>query len=257
MALVQAGCLEIHPWGSTLRCGREAGPDHDRPRSGRGRALDGADRGRLRGARAAQGCAAWRASSRRPAGRASMSSCRSRREPDGKRSRRFAQGLAEAMAKDSPDRFVATMAKRARTGRIFVDYLRNGRGATAVAAYSTRARPGAPVSTPLAWDELSPSIRPEPLHGREPPDAAAPSRAGSLGRSRPSETGAPGSSANENFEAVSATVASPACRYGAHWLSSRLPGLVRRRVDMKASHHSPTSIPSPRGRIAAMLSALR
>jgi len=73
----------------------------------------------------------------------------------------FAQSLAEAMASDSPDRFVATMAKRARTGRIFVDYLRNGRGATAVATYSTRARPSAPVSTPLARDELSPSIRPD------------------------------------------------------------------------------------------------
>ena len=72
----------------------------------------------------------------------------------------FAQDLAESMAKDRPDRFVATMSKQVRRGRIFVDYLRNGRGATAVAAYSTRARPGAHVSTPLAWEELSPSIRP-------------------------------------------------------------------------------------------------
>ena len=72
----------------------------------------------------------------------------------------FAQAIAEAMAKDSPEKFVATMAKRARTGRVFVDYLRNTRGATAVAAYSTRARPGAPVSVPMAWDELSPSIKP-------------------------------------------------------------------------------------------------
>ena len=65
------------------------------------------------------------------------------------------------MAGDSPNRYVATMSKRARAGKIFVDYLRNGRGATAVAPYSTRARSGAPVSTPLAWSELSASMRPD------------------------------------------------------------------------------------------------
>lgn len=71
----------------------------------------------------------------------------------------FTQDVAETMSRRNPDRYVATMSKRARRGRIFIDYFRNGRGATAVAAYSTRARPGAPVSTPLTWEELSEGIR--------------------------------------------------------------------------------------------------
>jgi bifunctional non-homologous end joining protein LigD len=71
----------------------------------------------------------------------------------------FCQSLAEAMAYDSPEKYVSVMTKSKRRGRIFVDYLRNGRGATAVAAYATRAREGAPVSTPLTWDELTTGIR--------------------------------------------------------------------------------------------------
>jgi bifunctional non-homologous end joining protein LigD len=73
--------------------------------------------------------------------------------------KKFTQSIAETMAKAQPDRYVAIMSKSARRGRIFIDYIRNGRGATAVAAYSTRALPVASVSTPLAWDELSESIR--------------------------------------------------------------------------------------------------
>jgi len=70
----------------------------------------------------------------------------------------FAHGIALAMEADSPSKYISTMAKKARGGKIFVDYLRNARGATAVAAYSTRARPGAPVSTPVSWDELGPEL---------------------------------------------------------------------------------------------------
>jgi bifunctional non-homologous end joining protein LigD len=65
------------------------------------------------------------------------------------------------MTRDSPRRYLAKASKSARRRRIFIDYLRNGRGATAVAAYSTRARAGAPVSTPLDWDELGPEMRPD------------------------------------------------------------------------------------------------
>jgi bifunctional non-homologous end joining protein LigD len=71
----------------------------------------------------------------------------------------FTQGVAESMAKAEPELYVATMAKRVRRGRTFIDYFRNGRGATAVAPYSTRSLPLASVSTPLAWDELAEGIR--------------------------------------------------------------------------------------------------
>jgi bifunctional non-homologous end joining protein LigD len=71
----------------------------------------------------------------------------------------FAHSIASAMAADRPDLYTDNMAKSGRRGRIFVDYLRNGMGATAIGAYSTRAREGAPVSVPLAWDELGENIR--------------------------------------------------------------------------------------------------
>jgi bifunctional non-homologous end joining protein LigD len=69
----------------------------------------------------------------------------------------FTRTVATMMADHAPRRYTATMAKSQRTGRIFVDWLRNERGSTAVAPYSLRVRPGAKVAVPLAWDELAES----------------------------------------------------------------------------------------------------
>ena len=72
----------------------------------------------------------------------------------------FTANMARAMAADDPAAYVATITKAKRTGRILVDYLRNGRNDTAIVAWGARARAGAPVSMPLAWDELTPEIGP-------------------------------------------------------------------------------------------------
>ena len=67
----------------------------------------------------------------------------------------FAATMAETLAADEPDRYLATASKAARKGRIFIDYLRNARGATAIAPFSCRARKGAPIAWPVAWPALS------------------------------------------------------------------------------------------------------
>ena len=70
----------------------------------------------------------------------------------------FSRAIAESLAREDPRGFIAQMSKAARTGKIFIDHFRNARGATSVAAYSTRAKREAPVSVPLEWDELSPRL---------------------------------------------------------------------------------------------------
>jgi bifunctional non-homologous end joining protein LigD len=72
-----------------------------------------------------------------------------------KEAKDFAHGIAAGMAKDDPQRYTANPIKSRRRHRVFIDYLRNSREATAVVPYSTRARPGAPVAMPVSWSELS------------------------------------------------------------------------------------------------------
>jgi bifunctional non-homologous end joining protein LigD len=67
----------------------------------------------------------------------------------------FCKGVADKLATTEPDRFVSNMAKAKRVGRMFIDYLRNERGATAISPWSTRSRDGAPCAVPVSWGELS------------------------------------------------------------------------------------------------------
>ena len=72
----------------------------------------------------------------------------------------FSRAVSESIAAEAPNRFLTKASKKERAGKIFIDYLRNAEGATTVGAYSVRARPGAPVSTPLHWDELAGRMKP-------------------------------------------------------------------------------------------------
>ena len=159
LGLVQSAVLEIHPWGSTVA-------DWEHPDTlvmdldpGEGvpwqAVIDAAEEVRQR--LSVSGLAAFVKTS---GGKGLHVVAPLRPKADWPTVKSFAKSFADAMAADSPARYVATVTKSKRKGKILIDYLRNQRGQTAVAAYSPRARPGAAVSAPLDWAELGPAIGP-------------------------------------------------------------------------------------------------
>lgn len=159
MALVQSAALEIHPWGSTTRSWEKPDMitmDLDPGDAVGWDAVIGAalelkrrfeDVGLAAFVKTSGGKGLHVVSPLKP--RAGWTATKA-----------FAKAMAVDMAKEDPDKYIAVSTKAKRRGRIFIDYLRNGRGNTAVAPYSTRAREGAAISMPLEWSELTADIGP-------------------------------------------------------------------------------------------------
>jgi bifunctional non-homologous end joining protein LigD len=154
VALAQIGVLEIHPWGT--RVGRLERPDRlvldldPAPGLPWPRVVEAAEEARtlLRDL----GLVSF---VKTTGGKGLHVVVPLRPETGWDALRSLGEGIGAEMARRAPERYTINPLKTARRGRIFIDYLRNIRGATAVAAYSPRAKPGAPISTPLTWAELS------------------------------------------------------------------------------------------------------
>jgi bifunctional non-homologous end joining protein LigD len=160
IALVQSAALEIHPWGATTRAWEK--PDMITMDLDPGEDVTWAEiieaAFLLKENIEQQGLAAFVKTS---GGKGLHVVIPLKPSASWASVKAFAKALATDAAKAHPDRYLAVATKAKRRGRIFIDYLRNGRGATAVAPYSTRARPGAAVSAPVEWSELSEAIGPD------------------------------------------------------------------------------------------------
>jgi bifunctional non-homologous end joining protein LigD len=160
LALAQMGVLEIHPWGSAI-------DSLERPDRvvfdldpGPGVAWEKVARGafELRELLVSLGLRSWLKVTGGK-GLHVVVPLEPRAEWDAVKA--FTKAVAESMAAKWPDKYTAKLSKSARGGKIFVDYLRNGRGATAVGPYSTRARAGATVAVPISWEELTAGVAPD------------------------------------------------------------------------------------------------
>ncbi|WP_020179441.1 DNA ligase D [Methylopila sp. M107] len=159
LGLVQGGVLEIHPWGSSSKALETPDMiimDLD-PGEGVGWAAIIEAAREVKSRLEAAGLAAFVKTSGGKGLHVVAPIKPGVEWPDAKA---FCKAIADRMAAEDPARYVAVVTKAKRGGKILIDYLRNGRGATAVAPYSTRARPGAAVSAPVAWEELGPDIGP-------------------------------------------------------------------------------------------------
>jgi len=154
IGLVQMNVIEIHPWGSTIadlehpdRLVFDLDPD------------TGVEWSRVRDAarlvRERLQAVGLESFLRTTGGKGLHVVVPLNPRPDWDTAKAFTQALARMLEHESPKDFVSVATKNRRKGRIFVDYLRNARGSTAVASYCLRARPGAGVATPLRWEELS------------------------------------------------------------------------------------------------------
>ncbi|RDZ28682.1 DNA ligase D [Lysobacter silvisoli] len=154
LALVQMNTLEFHPWGAKIddvdrpdRLVFDLDPAEDVPWTELKRAAREV-RDRLQDV----GLDSW---PRLSGGKGLHVVVPIRRGPDWTEAKAFCEAFAQAMATQSPLRYLATASKAKRAGRIFIDWLRNARGATSVASWSLRARAGAPVAVPLRWEDLA------------------------------------------------------------------------------------------------------
>ena len=158
VALLQSGALELHPWGS--KAGKLDKPDRIifdfDPDEGIG-FREVADAAKL--VRDMLEKLGLRSFVKTTGGKGLHVVVPIQPTQDWAAIKAFTRAIAESLSSTFPQRFTATASKAQRKGRLFVDYLRNAEGATAIAPYSIRARENAPVATPIAWEELARDVR--------------------------------------------------------------------------------------------------